>query len=413
MKLSPLQQIISDNTARWRVAVCGRRFGKSYLAINEIAKFARFPNRNVWYVSPSYRMSKQIILDPLIAELRRVRWIKNINLSDLTITLVNGSKISLKSADNPDNLRGSSLDAVILDEFAFFKEAVWTSSLRPALSDRQGHALFITTPVGTQNWAYDMYMRGLDPDEPEWASFQYTTLQGGYVTEDEIEQARKDLDARTFSQEYCATFENYANRIFYAFDRKENIKPYTEPTPHEIHVGLDFNVGIMSATIFARRGNLIHAFDEIALMSSNTHEVIEELRNRYPTQRIHVYPDPAGNQRKTSAQGQTDISILRMAGFVIHAPNSHNAVRDGINAVNSKLCSATGDRTFFVDPRCRKTIESLEKHSYKEGTSIPDKDSGFDHFSDSLRYCIDYLFPIRQPIQPMPIKTFGHKLARV
>ena len=413
MKLSPLQQTISDSTARWRVAVCGRRFGKSYLAINEIAKFARFPNKNVWYISPSYRMSKQIILDPLVAELRKVRWIKNINLSDLTITLVNGSKIGLKSADNPDNLRGSSLDAVILDEFAFFKEKVWTESLRPALSDRQGHALFITTPVGTQNWAYDMYMRGLDPNEPEWASFQYTTLQGGYVTEDEIEQARRDLDARTFQQEYCATFENYANRIFYAFDRNYNILPYTDSTPTVIHVGLDFNVGQMSASIFALKGNIIHAFDEISLLSSNTHEVVEELRNRYPAQQIHVYPDPAGNQRKTSAQGMTDISILRNAGFTVHAPNSHNAVRDGLNAVNSKLCSATGDRTFFVDPKCRKTIESLEKHSYKEGSSLPDKDSGFDHFSDSIRYFIDYKFPIRRPQAVLPIKTFGHKLARV
>lgn len=412
MKLSALQQTISDNTARFRVAVCGRRFGKSFLAINEIAKFARFPNRNVWYVAPTYRMTKQIILDPLKAELQRVRWIKKINESDLTITLVNGSKISLRSADNPDALRGSSLDAVIMDEFAFIKEKVWTESLRPALSDRQGHALFITTPSGTQNWAYDMYMRGLDPSEEQWASFQYTTLQGGYVTAEELDQARQDLDLRTFNQEYCATFESYGNRVYYAFDRKENIRPYLDPIPNNIDIGMDFNVGQMSATLFARKGNLIHAFDEISLLSSSTQEMVEEIRNRYPTQRITVYPDPAGAARKTSAgSGITDHSILRNAGFQVKVPNSHNPVRDGINAVNSKLCSTTGQRTYLVDPKCKKTIESLEKHSYKEGTSIPDKDTGFDHFSDAPRYYIDYEFPVKRDFKPQPQQRFGHKIS--
>lgn len=410
MKLSPLQKVISDNEARFRVAVCGRRFGKSYLAINEIAKFARFPARNVWYVAPTYRMTKQIILDPLKAELQRVRWIKKINESDLTITLINGSKISLRSADNPDSLRGASLDAIILDEFAFIKEKVWSEVLRPTLSDRQGHALFITTPTGTQNWAYDMYMRGIN-QEAQWASFQYTTLQGGYVQPEEIEQAKRDLDARTFQQEYCATFENYANRIFYAFDRKENIRPFKEATPEIIYAGMDFNVGQMSCTLFARKGDVIHAFDEISLLSSNTDEVVREIRNRYPTQRIQVYPDPAGNQRRSSASGATDISILRNAGFTVKVPNSHNAVRDGINAVNSKLCSATGLRTFLVDPRCKKTIESLEKHSYKEGTSIPDKDSGFDHFSDNIRYYIDYDFPVRRDIIQQPAERWGVRTA--
>jgi len=412
MKLSIPQKTISQCDSRFRVVVAGRRFGKSFLSINEIAKFARFPKRNVWYVAPTYRMTKQIILDPLKTELQRVRWIKKINESDLTITLVNDSKISLRSADNPDSLRGSSLDAIILDEFAYIKEKVWTEVLRPALSDRQGHALFITTPSGTSNWAYDMYMRGLDPNEEQWASFQYTTLEGGFVTAEEIEQARKDLDSRTFQQEYCATFESYGNRVYYAFDRNENIRPYTEAIPNQIDIGMDFNVGQMSATLFARKGNLIHAFDEISLLSSNTHELVEEIRTRYPNQRITVYPDPAGAARKTSAgSGVTDHSILRNAGFTVKVPNSHNPVRDGINAVNSKLCSATGQRTYFIDPRCKKTIESLEKHSYKEGTSIPDKESGFDHFSDAPRYYIDYEFPVKRDFKPQPQQRFMHRIS--
>jgi hypothetical protein len=258
-------------------------------------------------------------------------------------------------------------------------------------------------------------MKGLDPTEHQWESFQYTTIQGGNVSEEEIEAARGDLDPRTFRQEYEATFEEYANRIYYAFDRAKSIRQYTEATPLTIHVGLDFNVGQMSASIFHQQGNTVHAIDEIAMPSSNTQEIVEEIRARYPTSKVFVYPDPAGSARKTSAaSGVTDHTILANAGFIVKAPRAHNPVRDGINAVNSKLCSADGTTTFFVDPKCKKILESLEKHTYKEGSNgIPDKDSGYDHMSDAIRYYIDYVFPIRRNVDPELLKPqrWGHALA--
>jgi hypothetical protein len=346
----------------------------------------------------------------LKTRLRELNWIKKTNETDLTLTLRNGSKISLRGADNPDGLRGVSLDLVAFDEFSYIDEKAWTEVIRPTLSDRQGQALFITTPSGTNNWAYDLYQRGLDPTEHQWESFQYTTLDGGNVTAEEVEQARRDLDERTFRQEYLATFENYVGRIFYSFDRGTNVKKWEQPVPDVIYIGLDFNVGMMSASVFAQQGEIVHAFDEIALYSSNTTEMVEEIRSRYPTQKIFVYPDPAGSARKTSASGSTDHTILANAGFIVKAPYAHNPVRDGINAVNSRLRDAQGRPRLFIDPSCKKIIESMEKHCYKEGTSIPDKDSGFDHFSDSMRYYIDYVFPIRRETdtssQP---KRFTHR----
>jgi hypothetical protein len=168
---------------------------------------------------------------------------------------------------------------------------------------------------------------------------------------------------------------------------------------------------MMSASIFAQQGNVIHAIDEISLYSSNTGEMSQELLSRYPKSKIFVYPDPAGSARKTSAaSGTTDHSILANAGFIVKAPRAHNPVRDGINAVNSKLRSASQEVTFFVDPNCKKIIESLEKHTYKEGTSIPDKDNGFDHFSDSIRYYIDYVFPVKRDTEPFVPQRWGHRI---
>jgi hypothetical protein len=139
---------------------------------------------------------------------------------------------------------------------------------------------------------------------------------------------------------------------------------------------------------------------------------VEEIRARYPKSKVWVFPDPSSRQRKTSAGGATDITILQNAGFIVKAPNSHTAVRDRINAVNSRLCDAKGIRHLFFKPTVKYTIEGLERHSYKEGSVQPDKDSGYDHMMDALGYMIDYLWPVRRNIDPeaMLPQRWGHKI---
>jgi hypothetical protein len=157
-------------------------------------------------------------------------------------------------------------------------------------------------------------------------------------------------------------------------------------------------------------GNELQVIDEIKIFGSNTDEMVDEIKTRFPKARIICYPDPAGAARKTSAGGRTDHTILRNAGFTVLAPNGHHPVRDGINAVNAKLRSSSGITSLYIDPQCKYMIECLEKQTYKAGTNIPDKDSGFDHMNDALRYMVDYLYPIRQPIQAPPTQMWSHKL---
>jgi len=391
-------------------------FGKTHLAIREMCKVASQPNKEVFYIAPTYKQAKLIAHKRLKEKLLDLRWVKKINETELSFVLKNNSTISLKGADNYDSLRGVGLDFLVMDEFAMIDSAAWEEVLRPALSDRQGGALFISTPAG-QNWAKDLYdLAEQYPDE--WASFTFTSLEGGQIPLTEIEAAKRTLDERTFRQEYMATWETFSGRVFYAFDRKQNLKPFdikdyqSVRMADTLHIGLDFNVAQMSATVGVREGNYFHIIDEIMIPSSNTDEMVDEIKTRYPNNAIICYPDPAGSARKTSASGKTDHTILRMAGFTVKAPHVHDPVRDSVNAVNAKLCSSTGEVTLFIDPKCRKTIESLEKLVYKDGSNQIDKDHNFDHAADALRYCINYIFPIRQPTAPLPIKTFGHKLAR-
>ena len=397
MQLSKPQQIVATDAHRFKVVVAGRRFGKTYLAIRQLCYYARMPDKEVFYITSSYRAAKMIVWKPLKRRLLDLRWVKKINESELTILLKNGSQISLKGAENPDSLRGVSLYYCVIDEAADVDPDLWPEIVRPALADQQGHAMFIGTPKGKGNWLFDLYnQRQTQPEQ--WASWQYTTLDGGFVKPEEVEAARADMSERQFRQEFMATFETYENRIAWNFDRDSNVKELLNPDLSIIHVGLDFNVSPISATIGVKAGDDMYIIDEITIAGSNTDELVEEVRHRYPRSKVFVYPDPSGSRRQTSSSGKTDHIILSNAGFIVKSPNKHDPVKDRINAINARFRTADGKLHLYVNPRCKHTIASLEKYTYKEGTQIPDKDSGYDHMFDALSYKIAYLWPIKRTV---------------
>ena len=406
MPLTPAQTKIFDSEARFRVVSAGRRFGKSFLSIWEMARAARHPGKNIFYIAPSYRQAKQIIWDTLKYELGKRNWIKRVNESDLSVTLKNNSKISLRSADNPDSMRGVSLDMAILDEAAFMKKETWTEVIRPALSDKQGNALFITTPKG-RNWIYDLHTDAKILDD--WSAFQFTTIEGGNVLPEEVEAAKRELDEKTFRQEYEATFETYSGLIYYNFDPERNVKNTDIQITNKtlLHIGVDFNVDPMSASIATVEDGHIHIFDEIVLNGSNTYELVEAIQQKYPDNRIWCYPDASGQARKTSSN-TSDHNILRQGGFTLKVNRSNPPVADRIASVNSCLSSSAGVIKLTISPKCKQVIKSLNNQVYKEGTRIPDK-TGLDHQSDTVGYICHYVHPIRRPTTNAGgPQTFGH-----
>jgi hypothetical protein len=412
MKLTEPQKDILNNPARFKVVASGRRFGKTYASIAALAKHSRYPNSKCMYIAPSYRMAKQIVWEDLKLMLKQRRWAKRINESELTITLVNNSQIMLRSADNPDSIRGVGLDFVVIDEAADIDNSgeAWGAVIRPTLSDREGHALIIGSPKG-RNWFYDLYQNAKHYED--WHSWQYTTAEGGNVSEAEINQARQDLDERTFQQEYLAQFVNYSGVIYYAFG-EHNIKSMPQPadlrTP--LHIGMDFNIDPGCAVIGYQHREGIHIFDELEIYGTDTGEMSREIQQRYPNRKIIVYPDAAGAQRKTSAGGVTDHIILKNSGFELKVGSINPSVKDRIAAVNSVCKSNDGVVKLSVEPSCKKTIECLRKQVYKEGTRQPEK-SGYDHMNDALGYLINHLYPLRQNVKPAPVggirrQTGGH-----
>lgn len=400
MALTIPQQTVADDISRFKVLISGRRFGKTFLGIRELCKSAATkPDSINWAICPSYRMAKQIWWTSLKKKLTELRWIKASNEAELTITLKNGSQIALKGCDSPDSLRGVGLDFCIFDEFQDSPKEAWTEVIRPTLSDKKGRALFTGTPKGVGSWSHELYTKALN--EQDWAAFTYTTLEGGNVPIEEIEAAKRDLDEKTFLAEYCASFLTYSGTVYYNFDYKECVKKLDNEERGVIHVGMDFNYAPMTASIAQIKGNVVHFFDEIHMDGSNTEEIADELKSRYPHSKIVIYPDPSAKAKKTSAGGKTDFSILVNAGFQVRARGFHTAVRDRVNSVNTKLKNAAGERTMFFDPKCKHTIDSLQRLCYKENSVQIDKDSGLDHQSDCVGYLVDFLWPLKTRMEPV------------
>jgi len=392
--LTKAQHQVSQSKKRFRVLISGRRFGKTFLCITEMMKYATKPNQNIWYIAPTFKMAKEICWSKLKEVLNEFNWIEDINETTLTIRIKkSNSLITLKGCENYDNLRGSGLNFLILDEFADIDKKTWFEVLRASVSDTLGNVLMCGTPRGYGNWSYEMYLKG--KQDNEWDSFQFTTLQGGMVAKTELEQAKLDLDIRTFRQEFEGTFENYAGSVYYNFHPVESVVKKEIDWTKPLHIGIDFNVDPMSASVAQIEKDKVYFLDEIVIYGSNTDELVQEIKDRYGTKiQIICYPDPAARQRKTSAGGRTDLSILQNAGFKVKVKHRHPAIRDRVNAVNSKLKDSNGVRHIFVSHLCIIIVKGLTRQIYKENTNIPDKESGFDHMNDSIGYMIDYIKPL-------------------
>jgi phage terminase large subunit-like protein len=207
------QQKVFKDTTRFKVVAAGRRCGKSRLsAVSLLIEGLNCPEGSaVMYIAPTLGQARTIIWD-LLHELGRPV-IKSSHINNLEILLVNGRKILVRGADNPDSLRGVSLTYVVLDECAFIKEDVWQKIIRASLSDKKGRALFISTPSG-RNWFYDVFKLGLEGSDEEWKSWHFTTKDNETIDPKEIEAAERTLSSFAFKQEYLSSFDNAGQEVF-------------------------------------------------------------------------------------------------------------------------------------------------------------------------------------------------------
>ena len=208
--LHPGQRVVWEDQARFQVMACGRRWGKTRAGGLRCLVTALQGGR-AWWVAPSYPMAS-IGWRVMVRIARQIPGVQ-VRQVDRLITMPGGGTVQVRSADNPDSLRGEGLDFLVMDECAFIREEAWTEALRPALSDRQGRAWFISTPAG-RNWFWRLWQRGQSPSQEAWQSWQFPTTGNPFIEAVEVEAARAGLPERIFRQEYLAEFMDDAGGVF-------------------------------------------------------------------------------------------------------------------------------------------------------------------------------------------------------
>jgi hypothetical protein len=370
-----------------------------------------------WYVAPTYKQAKRVAWKRL-KEMTRTYWAAQPNETDLRIELITGGTICLRGADNYDSLRGDGLDFLVLDEFASIAREAWTEVLRPALADKQGRALFIGTPRGFNHF-YELAESA--ETQPDWKKFQFTTAEGGNVSRQELASAAQELDQRTYSQEFEASFQNLGvGRAYYAFDAAHNMRELGFSPHVPLSWAIDFNMNPL-CSVLAQVGNgWVYILEEMILPDSNTLAACEEMLSRtrkwntgLPLH-IYVYGDATGEQRRTSAS-RTDWQIVK-AFFGRYAdryyaqfrvPSSNPPVKDRVNCVNALLRNHTGQHRMLVDPSCKQLIKDFEQVCWKadpHGNPLADLDKSDPmrtHASDAVGYLVAHQFPMRP--------TFGER----
>lgn len=398
-----MQGRIFRDRRRFRVVLAGRRGGKTVLGCTELLRGASERVGDYFYVAPSYRMAHDIAWETL-KRMTPKQWIRKKNESNLSITLINGSSIELKGAENYDSLRGRALSGAVLDECAFLPEDAWRSVIRPALSDRLGWGLFTTTPSpeGVSGWFYELVLLLTDADQadpglqrldPEqWALYEYTSLQGGNIPPQEIEEARRTLALEVFQREYEAKIISNSGLVASCFSMLNLDSTVEDDENLPLYIGMDFNndpLTAICANIVRVKGRAVElrVFNELNLKGATTWDMAEVLNDLYGENRRKIAcPDPTGKRKQTSGVGVSDHQILRKAGITVYAPEAPYNIADKIRAVNAALRTADGEVHTKINPRCRELIKSFRTLGYAEGTRMPNKKLGVDHSFDAFGY---------------------------
>jgi len=362
-------------------------------------------------LAPSYKMLKRDIV-PLFKDICKDNKVElNWNQQDAVFYLPDTDTqiYCFHSEDNGDSIRGPNLAFGLINEVTMCSKGAFDAFLA-RIRLKKAKLLQVAmsgTPEGF-NWTYEYFIQnprndtdlifGRSKENTHVADTYFATLEQSY---DEM-MRKQYLDGE---------FVNLSgNRALWQFNRMKHVNPNADRVPGApVWISLDFNINPMSATVYNRLpgvlgGPMLRAFDEICLNTSDTHEMAAVIKDRYGTA-VTIFPDPAGNARKTVWKGGTDIGILREAGFTdIRFKPRIISVRDCLNAANAFI-----ERGLFeVHPRCKNFIADAEQCILKSGGLEIDKSNPMrSHWLDGFKQLVDYEWPIVKPIASVKVGSYA------
>lgn len=406
-------EFLSDNH-RYKVLNWGRRTGKSVAVWEKVVIEGMLRQGTYYIVAPTYKQAKEIYWREICKRYKGEFMTFNEQelsvtfdyLTGITIPTTSGditvnhdpelppTRIVLKGADNPDSLRGVSLTGCVMDEYAFMPDGkyLYDTIIQAALIDKNGWAIFISTPNGKHNHFYDLVK--LAQAQPDLYFYSHaTSLDNIYIPKSEFDNLRRQYEFEgkldQFNQEFMAEFSNPQALIYSMFDYDTHVFHDINQIPEygTKNVAIDFGMTDPTAAVFVHidlEGNW-WIFDEIYKTGLDLDPLITVLRDKMGYDR---YTRIIGD-----ARGKFEMESLRRRGFRITASKKGaDSIFNGIKEVQALLAvrEGTGKPKLFVHKSCKNTIKEFEAYSWQmddQGNvmNVP-KEEGLDHAMDAVRY---------------------------
>jgi len=350
-----------ERTQRWACLVAHRRAGKTVAAINDIiraAMFAKSQNPLYGYCAPYRSQAKSVAWDYLKVYAAPVT--RETNESELTVELINGAKIRLFGADNADAMRGLGFDGIYLDEYGDFKPSVFGNVIRPALSDKQGWAVFGGTPKG-KNAFWEIYETATRLPA-EWFLLRLPASTSGLLPSGELAAAQAQLAEDQYLQEYECSFEAAILGAFYGKELREADQegricqvPYNPDLP--VYTAWDLGYRDDTAIWFYQIGRgEIRVIDFYAVSGADIYDIATTVMAKPYRYARHYLPHDA--RAKSLQTGKSIIEQLAVHLDVAKlAVVPDIGVQSGIQAVRMTL-----PRVWFDAEKCRDGIEALRQY---------------------------------------------------
>lgn len=420
------QLLYHNSRARFRVPVCGRRFGKSTMAGYDATPKLLLPGKMMWVVGPTYDLAEKefrVVWDALIIKLemgrdKRIKKAYNKKQGNMWIEFPWQTRIECRSADHPENLVGEALDHVIMSEAAKHKVETWERFIRPALTDKHGTADFPTTPEGF-NWLHDLWQRGRNPAFALWESWKFpswanTVVYPGGRQDPEILEVEATSVPEWFAQEYGADFASFVGKIFPEWDETIHVRDHTFNPDWPNYMFFDFGYTNPLAAIEVQ----VSPRDEVFIWREHYKSFttipdhIDILKNRDHPEGYHLdlaFGDPADPEAaatisrdfvpcivmpevKSEYTWRNGIDLMRM--FMKPVPPGGG----GLIVVDEYGTPAPDEPRYFVGHACPMTIKEHNNYRSKEpikGQNVPEFGTKMeDHTLDAIRYGLLYIFKL-------------------
>lgn len=426
LKPHPTQLRLVEDRVRFKVVPAGRRSGKTERAKRFTVREAMRTQMPYFLGAPTYAQARRIFWDD-VKLLGMTKTLPGVSISesDLTIRYPHGGSITVVGLDQPQRIEGTLWGGGVIDEVGDLKPEAWPENIKPALDTEDprypGHYAWcwlIGVPEGLNHY-YDLAEYARTSGDPDWALYHWKSAD--ILSADRIASAKRSMSARQFRQEYEASFETAAGRIYEEYSAANHTSERI--AAHEqLWWGHDFNFTPMSSFVGVRRGDALFAMDEIVLDSAVARQAAIEFCDKFKAhqnRKVIIFGDPAGRagEKHGHASDYNEMeTVLRQNNWTYErrVKPAAPAIRDRQNALRAKICTADGKVSLFVNPLTAPTLhKGLATVQTKKGSSFIEEQSREQHITTAIGYCVAHEWPVlfHAPMEEVRVQPTVHHWA--